>query len=347
MSLESEIQQEQSNSFQNKVLLVSFEKQAALAKKLEKVAAVVGQFVVDQVSADRTFNFVTLKSAIEKAKEEGYNIVIAVDPEEDRITLVVKKGIAGAFMLLNVHQVAAVLLQEWIKSGKFEHMHLLKSILMSDLLDVVARKGRVETIDQVIEAGELRGAFKHINAALADHPVAAFNIDQQIIHSDLSFEEIVIQLASLEGEQGAREKTIYDALLEVYFYNGFYKEKAVALDLSIDTHKKQLSKFLSEVRRSPKFLEEIFSVSAVTDFNKGTKKNILTDKIYDHPIKGINILKIETVEGVSITLVPTEDKLTYYISVRESVNSPERFEMANKALDQEIFKLVSFLNRQI
>ncbi len=347
MSLESEIQQGAPSAFQNKVLLVSFDKQGELAKKLAKVANEVGQHVLGQVSADRTFNFITLKPAIEEAKEKGFNLIIAVDPEEDRVTLVVKKGIEGAFMLLNAHQVAAILLQEWIRSGKFEGMHLLKSILMSDLLDVVARKGNVETIDKVILAGGLREAFKEANANMDNKPLAAFNIDQQVIHSDLSYADILEQLVVLEGVQGAKEKTIYDTLLEVYFYNGFYKEKAVALDLSLEIHKKQLNKFLSEVRRSPKFLEEIFSVSSVTDFNKGTKKNVLTDKVYEHPITGTNILKIETVEGVSITLVPAEDKLTYYISVRESVNSIARFEMANKALDQEIFKLVSFLNRQI
>lgn len=347
MSLESGIQQEQTATFQNKVLLVSFEKQAGLVKKLNKVAQEVGQHVLDQVPADRTFNFVTLKSAIEEAKAGGYNLIVAVDPEGDRLSLVVKKGISGAFMLLNTHQVAAVLLQEWIKSGKYADLHLFKSILMSDVLDVVARKGRIETIDQVIGAGELREAMQANQEVLSDKPVAAFNIDQQVIHSDLIFEDIVLELVALEAIQGLQEKTIYDALLEVYFYNGFYKEKTVALDLSLDVHKKQLNKFLSEVRKSPKFLEEIFSVSAVTDFNKGIKKNILTDKVYKHPITGTNILKVETVEGVSITFVPTDDKLTYYISVRESVNSPERFEMANKALDQEIFKLVSFLNRQI
>ncbi|MCH7411608.1 hypothetical protein MM239_19635 [Belliella sp. DSM 111904] len=347
MSLELESQQDQPITFQNKVLLVAFEKQTSLVKKLGKVADQVGEHIIDKAKAGNVFNFVMLKPAIEQATSEGYNLVIAVDPEADRIALVVKKGIEGAFMVLNAHQVSAVLLQEWIKSGEYEGLHLIKSILMSDLLDVVARKGRVETIDQVIESGELKSAFQAAQATVSDKPLAGFNIDQQVMHSALGFEEIVVQIAELEARQGAIEKNTYDALMEVYFYNGFYKEKAVGLDLSLEIHKKQLNKFLSEVKRSPKFLEEIFSVSAVTDFNKGVKKNILTDKVYDHPIKGSNILKIETVEGVSITLVPSADKLTYYISVRESVNSPERFEMANKALDQEIFKLVSFLNKQI
>lgn len=347
MNTESEVQAAPTTTIQNKVLLVSYDKQASLAKKLAQSADKVGEFVLEEAPEDRIFNFTSLKPAIDLAKEEGYNIIVAVEPDENKVSLVVKKGVDGAFMVLNVHQVAAVLLQEWISSRKFEGMHLLKSILMSDLLDVVARKGSVETIDEIIPASGLEVIFKETNSKFADLPVAGFNIDQQVMHSDLNFEEIVEQLVVLEGAQRAKEMTIYDALLEVYYYNGFFKEKAVALDLSLDIHRKQLNKFMSEVRKSPKFLEEIFSVSAVTDFNKGVKKNILTDKVYKYPISGSNILKIETVEGVSISLVPSEDKLTYYISVRESVNSPERFEMANKALDQEIFKLVQYFNKKI
>ena len=348
MDTESEVQAAPTTIIQNKVLLVSYDKQAKLAIKLAQSADEVGELVLEEAPEDRVFNFTTLKPAIDLAKEQGYNIIIAVEPEDNKVSLVVKKGgIAGAFMVLNVHQVAAVLLQNWIKSEKYEGMQLLKSILMSDLLDVVSRKGNVKTIDQVVPLGGLEPMFKETNAKFADAPVAGFNIDQQVMHSDLSFEGIVEQLVLLEGVQRLKDLTIYDALLEVYYHNGFFKEKAVAIDLSLDIHRKQLNKFMSEVRKSPKFLEEIFSVSAVTDFNKGVKKNILTDKVYQYPISGTNILKIETVEGVSISLVPSEEKLTYYISVRESVNSPERFEMANKALDQEIFKLVQYFNRKI
>lgn len=348
MDTESEVQAAPTTIIQNKILLVSYDSQTALAKRLAQHADEIGELVLQEAPEDRLFNFTSLKPAIDQAKEQGFNIIIAVEPEANKVSLVVKKGgVAGAFMVLNVHQVAAVLLQDWIISEKHEGMHLLKSILMSDLLDVVARKGNVQTIDQVVPLGGLDAIFKETNAKFTDSPVAGFNIDQQVMHSDLSFEDIVEQLVVLEGAQRVKNLTIYDALLEIYYYNGFFKEKAVAIDLSLDIHRKQLNKFMSEVRKSPKFLEEIFSVSAVTDFNKGVKKNILTDKVYQYPISGTNILKIETVEGVSISLVPSEDKLTYYISVRESVNTAERFEMANKALDQEIFRLVQYFNKKI
>ncbi|EOZ95389.1 putative phosphomannomutase [Indibacter alkaliphilus LW1] len=346
MSQESE-NQEPINNQVNKILVVSYAGSEKLVKKLADGKDDVELFALEQRSPDGTFNFAVLKPAIDYAKEKGFHLIIAVDQESSRLSIVVQKGVGGAFMVLNSHQTAAILLQYWIQSGLYEDMKLLKSILLSDLLDNVAKKHRIEPIDQVIPANELQSAMQKVLTENESSPVVAFNIDQQVMHSNLDFEEIVAQLIKLESEMRTKEKTIYNFLLDIYFYNGFFKEKTVTIDLSIQAHQGQVSKFMTEVSRRPKFLEEIFSVSSVTDFKKGIKKNILTDRVYDYPISGENILKIETVEGVSITLVPVDDKLTYYISVRESVNTPERFESANKALDKEIFKLVSFLNKQI
>jgi phosphomannomutase len=329
-----------------KILLATAPGQSFPNKQLEGLSEEVVRFELDKVSADRTFNFLILKSAIDYAKEHEIDLIIAVDPEFDRLSLVVRKGLGGAFMVLNSHQVAAVLLKLWMDTGLYPQMKVLKSVLLSDILDNIAKRGSLELEEQILVANNLKsGVEKFRNSA--DETIAAFNIDQQVLHSDLKFHDIVRQLIGMESALLDEQKNIYNFLLDIYFYNGFFKEKTVTLDLSVEAHQDQVVKFMKEAARKPKFLEEILSVSAVTDYSKGKKKNILTDKVYDHPISGANILKIETVEGVSITLVPTEDKLTYYISVRESVNTPERFETANKALDQEIFKLVSLLNKMI
>ncbi|TVP53051.1 MAG: hypothetical protein EA341_01785 [Mongoliibacter sp.] len=329
-----------------KILLATAPGQSFPDKQLEGLSEEVVRFELDKVSADRTFNFLILKSAIDYAKEHEIDLIIAVDPEFDRLSLVVRKGLGGAFMVLNSHQVAAVLLKLWMDTGLYPQMKVLKSVLLSDILDNIAKRGSLELEEQILVANNLKsGVEKFRNSA--DETIAAFNIDQQVLHSDLKFHDIVRQLIGMESALLDEQKNIYNFLLDIYFYNGFFKEKTVTLDLSVEAHQDQVVKFMKEAARKPKFLEEILSVSAVTDYSKGKKKNILTDKVYDHPISGANILKIETVEGVSITLVPTEDKLTYYISVRESVNTPERFETANKALDQEIFKLVSLLNKMI
>lgn len=330
-----------------KILLATAPGQKFPDNELEGLSEEVVRFELEKVSADGTFNFLTLKSAIDYAKEHEIDLIVAVDPEYYRLSLVVRKGPGGAFMVLNSHQVAAVLLKLWMDTGLYPQMKVLKSVLLSDILDNIAKRGSLELEEQILVANDLKSGLEKFRTNSADETIAAFSIDQQVLHSDLKFHDIVRQLIGLESALLDEQKNIYNFLLDIYFYNGFFKEKTVSLDLSVEAHQDQVVKFMKEAARKPKFLEEILSVSAVTDYSKGKKKNILTDKVYDHPISGANILKIETVEGVSITLVPTEDKLTYYISVRESVNTPERFETANKALDQEIFKLVSLLNKMI
>ncbi|MFD2034052.1 hypothetical protein ACFSKL_04575 [Belliella marina] len=333
--------------FQNKVLLVSFDDQSKLARKIEKEVHVLDQVVLDKVPEDRTFNFVALKPAIEKAREEGHNLIIAVDPENNRVAMVVRKEKDGQLMVLNSHQVAAILLYRWSTSGEYQDLILLKSVLISDLLDNLAHKGGVETVDVVLDHGDLDTAFQRVNKEKADSVLAGFNIDQQVMHSDLSFADIVASLVQIEGEQGALEKTMFDYLLEIYFYNGFYKEKTVSLDIATKAQSKQLTTFMDSIRKNPKALEATFPLSTITDYLKGKKINVLTDKVYPFESSTTNMLKIEGTNYVFITFAPTAEKMTYYISIRESVNSKQRFEVVNKMLDQEIMKVVQMLNRGI
>ncbi|MCH7400141.1 hypothetical protein MM236_19250 [Belliella sp. DSM 107340] len=333
--------------FQNKVLLVSFDEQSKIAKKLKKEVEVLDQIVLESVPDDRTFNFITLKPAIDKAKEEGHNLLIAIDPENNRVSLVVRKEKDGLMMVLNSHQVAAILFYRWSNSGKYNDLLLLKSVLISDLMDNLAHKGGINTIDEVVDHGDLSTAFQRVKKENVDNPIVGFNIDQQVMHSDLEFEDIVAELIQIEAEQGALEKTMFDYLLEIYFYNGFYKEKTVSLDIATKAQAKQLSTFMDSIRKNPKSLEATFPLSTITDYTKGKKINVLTDKVYPFASSTTNMLKIEGTNYVFITFAPTAEKMTYYISIRESVNSKQRFEVVNKMLDQEIMKVVQMLNRGI
>ena len=92
-----------------------------------------------------------LSMAIEKAKAVGANLVMATDPDADRVGIAVRND-AGDFVLLNGNQTAAILLyyllQQWKANGKITGKeYIIKTIVTSEILDKMARSNGVESFD--------------------------------------------------------------------------------------------------------------------------------------------------------------------------------------------------------
>ncbi|WP_373520734.1 hypothetical protein, partial [Aquiflexum sp.] len=102
---------------------------------------------------------------------------------------------------------------------------------------------------------------------------------------------------------------------------------------------------MDKIRKNPKYLESIFPLNTITDYRKGSKISIMTDKINSFQGSKENILKMESTNNLSVTFAPTESKMTYYISIKGGVTSKEKYTDKNKEMDDEILKVIQMLNR--
>lgn len=341
------IEEQDQTPVNNKVLIASYLKDASLTGTIEK-SGVESDWVYlerKEDDVDNIFNFLTLKPALNQAMQEEHGLIIGVEPSIERIALAVRKYNNGAFVVLNSHQVAAILLKIWIDSGKYENLICVKSIHTSDLIEYIAIKTGVNCISEIIEPGELKDAIREVQKTAENEPICGFNIDQQVFHTDLTFSDIIASIAQKELELRESGLTLFDYLLEIYQDFGFYKEKTITVDISSKTQKSHLLSIMDKIRKNPKYLESIFPLNTITDYRKGSKVSIMTDKVNSFPGSKENILKMESTNNLSVTFAPTESKMTYYISIKGGVTSKEKYTDKNKEMDDEILKVIQMLNR--
>jgi len=342
-----ELQEDDQSPVNNKVLIASFLKDKVLASAIEKSGLESDWLYLDSKEDDteNVFNFLSLKPAINQATQEEHGLIIGIEPNLERIALAVRKYKNGAFVVLNSHQVAAILFKMWMDSGKYENLICLKSIHTSDLIEYMAIKSGLNCINEIIEPGELKNAVKEVQKTAENEPICGFNIDQQIFHTDLEFSDILISIGQKELELREAGLTLFDYLLEIYQEFGFYKEKTITVDISSKTQKTHLLSIMDKIRKNPKYLESIFPLNTITDYRKGSKRSIMTDKVNSFPGSKENILKMESSNNLSVTFAPTDTKMTYYISIKGGTTSKEKYADKNKEMDDEILKVIQMLNR--
>jgi phosphomannomutase len=330
-----------------KILFASFEKNDPTATILDNSGLDYDQILLDggKDNPSPVFNFMTLKPALDYASESGFSLVIGSDSKNERITLAVKKDEKSGFVILNSHQLAAILLNIWKESGKYEDLVCLKSIHTSDLVEYMAIKSGLKLQSEIIEPGELRNSLTEVQKTYPNSTVCAFNIDQQVCHSDLDFSQIILEIAQKENELVASGQTFFDYLMGIYHEFGFYKEKTITVDLNTDAQRSHLLSIMDNLRKNPKSLESTFPLNSVTDYKKGVKFNILTDKVNSFAGSSENILKIESANNLSVTFAPSKTKMVYYISIKGGFISKEKYVMRNKEMDAEILRVIQMFNR--
>ena len=191
-------------------------------------------------------NFPTVKSpnpeeveamtmALKQAKAIDADIILATDPDADRIGVAVKKA-DGEYELLNGNMTLSLLvyymLQEWKTKGKINgNQYVVKTVVTTELVRDMAVKEGVECIDVLT-------GFKYIAEKLLQYEgkkefiaggeesfgclVGDFVRDKDAVISCA----VLAELAAVAKEEG---KTLYDVLIDIYLKYGFYKEHLISI----------------------------------------------------------------------------------------------------------------------
>lgn len=340
--LEFEILEKKIEDNMLKILVTGEEETKAFSDKLAESGHSVEFFPLkgDFLEEKLPFTFRHLKPALDFGGEQEHDIVIAVDEQQQKISLAVKKDVESPFVLLNIHQVSALLLNRWLSSENPKNLVCVKSLVLSDMIEQMVVKADNVCHNRMIPDGELATVAKEIEFDSKNEYLVGFNEDQEIYHSELSLLEIVQDLISIEVEQREKDKTIFDHMIHLYTQYGFYKEKTVGIDFNTKSQKKHLMGAMDDVRKNPKILKDRFPIESITDHFKGKKKNILTGKVYDFPAESFNVLQVDFPDNFTLRFAPTESKMYYFTSVRVGITTKEQYEEKNKQLDKEIMKFI-------
>lgn len=271
--------------------------------------------------------------AIEYGKNNNADILMATDPDADRVGIAIRKD--DTFQLLTGNQIGAILLDYMMKTKYKNHTLpkngvILKTIVTSELGKQIAKEYGVETIDVLT-------GFKYISAnikAFEQNNNHSFLFGYEESHgyliSDFVRDKDAVQTCLLLSEAAAYyqsiNKSILDILEEIYEQYGYYQEDLVSLTLEGKQGTEQINQILTGFRENPPQAIATKEVLIVEDYLVGESvhhQTNQTEKIY---LPKSNVLKFKLQGGAWICLRPsgTEPKIKIYFGVKEDTFAESR-----------------------
>lgn len=284
-------------------------------------------------------NFSTVKSpnpeehaafeyAIRDGEKVGADVLIATDPDADRLGVAVRNH-DGEFQVLTGNQTGALML-DYLLSQKKENGTLpengvvLKTIVTSEIGRTIAKAYGLDTVDtltgfkfigekikQYEESGQYEFQFGYEESY--GYLIRPFCRDKDAVQSVL----FACEVAAYYKSQG---KTLYDGLLEVFEKYGFFREDLVSLTLKGKDGAEKIQEMMATFRENPPKEVAGLTVVAVEDY----KASIITSLQDGHKeeihLPKSNVLKYQLEDGSWFCLRPsgTEPKIKFYFGVQDN-----------------------------
>ena len=287
-----------------------------------------------------------MKLAIEQAKELDADLLLATDPDADRVGIGVK-NLNGEYQLLNGNQAAAILiyyLLTKISEKGFEGNEFIsKTIVTSDLLSEIAKGFKVPTYETltgfkyIAEQITLReGKEKFIGGGEESYGY--------LVGDSVRDKDAVISCAMLAEAiswSRSQKKSAFELLLEIYQKYGFYLEKLVYLTKKGKTGSEEIQQMMKVYRESPPSEIGGSKVSQIIDYKDSTLFKVGTGETQIIDLPSSDVLQFLTEDNSRISIRPsgTEPKIKFYFSVKSELNATKDYQKTLQKLENKLHLL--------
>ncbi len=326
---------------------------ATLVPKVLKRFGFDNVYMVDEQSSPDG-NFPTVKSpnpeesaALELAMNMATNInadlVMATDPDSDRVGIAIRKD--DEMILLNGNQAASLLIYylitKWKENNKLSgNEYIVKTIVTSELLAKIAEKEDVEHFDvltgfkyiaDIIKKLEGKKIFIGGGEESYGYLVGDFVRDKDAIISCA----MIAETAAWAADKGIG---LYDLLIDIYKEFGLYKEKLVSVVRKGKTGAEEIQAMMKNFRKNPPKRLGNSDVIEIKDYQSGVSVDTTTGKSEDINLPKSNVLQFFTEDGGKVSVRPsgTEPKIKFYFGVVSPLESKEEFEQVDRRLEEKI-----------
>ncbi|MCF8307797.1 MAG: phospho-sugar mutase [Bacteroidales bacterium] len=292
-----------------------------------------------------------LDMAIKKARETDAGLVMATDPDADRVGVAVKND-NGDHVLLNGNQTAAILiyylLTKWQEQGKLTgREYIAKTVVTTDLLQEIADHFDVPTyntltgfkwIADLIREKEEKETFIGGGEESYGYLVGDFVRDKDAVISCA----MIAEAAAWAAEKG---KSLYQLLPEIYQQFSFYYEKLMSVKREGKEGAEEIQQWMKNYRQQPPQAINGSPIVMIKDYSISEAKNVKENRTEKIDLPQSNVLQFFTEDGSKITMRPsgTEPKIKYYFSVKGKLEDKNDFERKKDELDKKIDSIIKDL----
>lgn len=322
----------------------------------ENVHCVPEQMVKDgnfpTVASPNPENGEALKMAIDLAKKLDADIVMASDPDADRVGMACKDD-KGEWVLINGNQTCMIFLYYIIKNriatGQMKgNEFIVKTIVTTELIRTIADKNHIEMRDCYTGfkwiAREIRlseGKQKYIGGGEESYGFLAedFVRDKDAVSAC----SLLAEICAWAKEQG---KTLYEILMDIYLEYGFSYNKTINVVKPGKTGADEIQKMMSDFRTTPPTELAGSEVVCVKDYKTLTEtKSDGTKSHIDMP-EPSNVLQWYTADGTKVSVRPsgTEPKIKFYVEVSGTMSCPKCYVSACQEAETKVDGIKKSLN---
>ncbi|MDE7320895.1 MAG: phospho-sugar mutase [Lachnospiraceae bacterium] len=316
------------------------------------------QVVPEQELPDGSFSTVSYPNpedpkafalALKLAKETDADLVLATDPDADRLGVYAKDTKTGEYIPFTGNM-SGLLIAEYELSVRRElgklpkNGALVKTIVSSDMADGIAEEYGVEVI-------EVLTGFKYIGEQIkffeqtGSHEYL-FGYEESygcLVGTHARDKDAVVAVMALcEAAAYYKERglTLWDQMLNIYEKYGYYREDLVSVTMKGVDGAERIQKILADMRKDP--LKKIgdYKVTALRDYEMDTRLELASGKVTPTGLPKSNVLYYELEGGAWCCVRPsgTEPKVKFYMGVRE--NSLEEARSALEGLKAAMTEIV-------
>ena len=283
--------------------------------------------------------------AIAKAKEVEADLILASDPDADRIGCVLRDD-NGEYVLINGNQIVMILLNYIMTRNKelgriTGKEYIVKTIVTTETIKSIADQNGFKMYDCYT-------GFKWIAAVIRDNEgvgryLGGGEESYGFLAEDFCRDKDAVSAISLMAEALAWAKTkgmnFLQMLQDIYIKYGYSREAGVSLVLKGKSGAEEIIAIMKEFRANPPKQIAGSDVVIVKDYADLNMKNLKTGEVtkMDMPTTS-NVLQYFTEDGTKISIRPsgTEPKIKFYVEVKGSMKTNADYADANNKADAKI-----------
>jgi phosphoglucomutase len=281
-----------------------------------------------------------MELALKKAKSIKAELVMATDPDTDRVGIGIKND-KGEFFLLNGNQAFSLMMWFILKHlTETKRSYIAKTIVTTELVDTMARHFGVtcyntltgfKYIAELIHERDGKEKFVAAGEESYGYMVGDFVRDKDAVSACAFF-------AAMAAAARDEKQNLYDWLLQMYIDFGLYQESLVNLVRKGAEGEQQIKAMMDQFRNSPPPAIAGKKVIRVLDYKTRMEKNLATGQVTPIALPASDVLQFYTEDDSKISVRPsgTEPKIKFYISVHQLLPDKESFGRVSLQLDNKI-----------
>ena len=292
-----------------------------------------------------------LKMALDKAKEIDAELVMATDPDGDRVGIAVK-DLKGDFIPLNGNQTASIIIyylfEQWKAKNRLKGKeYIVKTIVTSEILSKMAAEYNVKCFDVLTGFKYIAEIMRKLEGKetfiAGGEESYGYLIGDHARDKDAVIACCIIAEAAVWAKDAG--KSLFELLIDIYVKFGFYKEKLISVTKKGIEGIEEIQSIMDNYRNNPPKEINNSKVILVNDYKLSVEKDFVNNTSTDIKLPKSNVIQIFLEDGTKFTMRPsgTEPKIKFYFGVFGNLDKHEHFKDVDAGLENKVDDIIKAL----